>query len=288
MTDRSTGPRCGNNPNTRLTPGDRKAVDDFKARLALQAAAKPYIESAAWVDFDPLMEVIAATVWGHCARDDAEMPQLVRDDPRTIAAFAAAVARAHAAAAPAAATDQTALRDRIADALRVHYHCPGDLDPDGPIPCACGWMDPGPDATHETDFDAHMADVVLGVLTGSVPPPTDPAERHGRYAQAVRAAADTAYGNSPFYDAVTAAVIAVADAEQAELRRDRDLAIAHDRQPYPTAWAYEQACKALRRKTEAIERVRALHAPDGNGECQHCHHSAPCPTVQGLDDGPRP
>jgi len=97
MTDRSVGPRCGNNPNTRLTPGDRKAVDDFKARLALQADAKPYIERAAWVDFDPLMEVIAATVWEHCARDDEEMPQLVRDDPRTIAAFAAAVARANAA-----------------------------------------------------------------------------------------------------------------------------------------------------------------------------------------------
>ncbi|MFE2311631.1 hypothetical protein ACFXC8_00270 [Streptomyces sp. NPDC059441] len=44
----------------------------------------------------------------------------------------------------------------------------------------------------------------------------------------------------------------------ARLRLDRDLAIAHDRQPYPTAWAYEQACKAVRRKTEAIERVRSV------------------------------
>jgi len=26
--------------------------------------------------------------------------------------------------------------------------------------------------------------------------------------------------------------------------RDRDRAIAHDTQPYPTAWAYEQVCKA--------------------------------------------
>lgn len=54
-------------------------------------------------------------------------------------------------------------------------------------------------------------------------------------------------------------LMAVADAEQAELRRERDLAIAYDRQPYPTAWAYEQACAALHRKTEAIERVRLLH-----------------------------
>ena len=26
--------------------------------------------------------------------------------------------------------------------------------------------------------------------------------------------------------------------------RERDLAVAHDRQPYPTAWAYEKACAA--------------------------------------------
>jgi hypothetical protein len=30
----------------------------------------------------------------------------------------------------------------------------------------------------------------------------------------------------------------------ADLTRERDLAVAHDRQPYPTAWAYEQACKS--------------------------------------------
>ncbi|MFD9248475.1 hypothetical protein [Streptomyces bottropensis] len=63
----------------------------------------------------------------------------------------------------------------------------------------------------------------------------------------------------PLYIQGADAVIAIADQEQAELRRERDLAIAHDRQPYPTAWAYEQACKALRRKEAAIERVRRLH-----------------------------
>jgi hypothetical protein len=106
--------RCGNDPRAQLTPGDRKAVDDFKARLALQAAVKPHLDSAVWVDGDPLMEVVAVTLWERCARDDEDMPQLVRDDPRTIAALAAAVARAHAASTP---TDQTALRDRIAAAL---------------------------------------------------------------------------------------------------------------------------------------------------------------------------
>ncbi|CAM5591120.1 hypothetical protein [Streptomyces purpurascens] len=142
MTDRPTGPRCGNNPNTHLTDGDRKAVDNFKARLALRAAVKPYVDSAAWVDGDPLMEVIAATVWDRCARDDEDMPQLVCDDPRTIAAFAAAVARAHqsaelfraqaevhqyrtalqgvaraSSAGQAPATDRAALRERIAETL---------------------------------------------------------------------------------------------------------------------------------------------------------------------------
>ena len=37
---------------------------------------------------------------------------------------------------------------------------------------------------------------------------------------------------------------AVRRAEEAEA--ERDLAIAHDRQPYPTAWAYEQVCRVER------------------------------------------
>lgn len=120
MTEQPVGPRCGNNPNVRLTPGDRKAVDDFKARLALQASAKPYIDNAAWIDGDPLMEVVAAAVWERCGRSDSG--SLVEDDPRTIAAYAAAVARAHAAASAVVAvaappTGQTALRTRIAQAL---------------------------------------------------------------------------------------------------------------------------------------------------------------------------
>jgi hypothetical protein len=37
----TVGPRCGNNPNVRLTDGDRQAVDDFKAYLARRAAGGP-------------------------------------------------------------------------------------------------------------------------------------------------------------------------------------------------------------------------------------------------------
>lgn len=34
------GPRCGNNPNVRLTDGDRKAVEDFREYLAQRRAAE--------------------------------------------------------------------------------------------------------------------------------------------------------------------------------------------------------------------------------------------------------
>lgn len=44
-------------------------------------------------------------------------------------------------------------------------------------------------------------------------------DRRERYAAAIRAAGDTAYGNHPFYEAITDAVIALADAEHAELRK---------------------------------------------------------------------
>ncbi|WP_297551499.1 hypothetical protein [Amycolatopsis sp.] len=39
----------------------------------------------------------------------------------------------------------------------------------------------------------------------------------------------------------------------ADARRERDLAVAHDRQPYPTAWAYEQACRSLNERDASID-----------------------------------
>ncbi|MEV4287387.1 hypothetical protein AB0K40_17925 [Nonomuraea bangladeshensis] len=61
------------------------------------------------------------------------------------------------------------------------------------------------------------------------------------------------------------AVLAVRDTELEQAREDRDQAIAHDRQPYPTQWAYDQACAALeqhRQRADAAEaevaRLRAL------------------------------
>lgn len=80
-------------------------------------------------------------------------------------------------------------------------------------------------------------------------------ERRTRYAAVIRDTVNHVADLRTFDEQLADAVITVADTEQAELRRERDLAIAHDRQPYPTAWAYEQACKALNRKTEAIEQL---------------------------------
>ncbi|MCX4605440.1 DUF4031 domain-containing protein [Streptomyces anulatus] len=37
----TVGPRCGNNPNVRLAPGDQQAVDEFKAYLKQRAAERP-------------------------------------------------------------------------------------------------------------------------------------------------------------------------------------------------------------------------------------------------------
>lgn len=40
-TEATVGPRCGNNPRVRLTPGDRQAVDDFKAYLKARREGMP-------------------------------------------------------------------------------------------------------------------------------------------------------------------------------------------------------------------------------------------------------
>ncbi|MET8475398.1 hypothetical protein ABZY90_19720 [Streptomyces sp. NPDC006422] len=110
------------------------------------------------------------------------------------------------------------------------------------------------------------AEAVLAALRRATTlAPADQAARRDRYAAAM-ARRDGHTWPTEFedderdYRRRADAAIAVADQEQAELRRERDLAIAHDRQPYPTAWAYEQACAALRRKTDAIERVLAFAA----------------------------
>jgi hypothetical protein len=46
MTRQPTGPACGNNPNYRMSEGDRRAVEDFKAYLADRAALRDRIAEA--------------------------------------------------------------------------------------------------------------------------------------------------------------------------------------------------------------------------------------------------
>lgn len=46
----------------------------------------------------------------------------------------------------------------------------------------------------------------------------------------------------------------------AALELERDLAVAHDRQPYPTAWAYEQVCAARTAHQERADKAEAAVA----------------------------
>jgi chromosome segregation ATPase len=52
-------------------------------------------------------------------------------------------------------------------------------------------------------------------------------------------------------------MLEIRDEELERLREERDQAIAHDRQPYPTRWAYDQACAALQKHRERAEQSEA-------------------------------
>lgn len=41
MAERRSGPACGNNPNYRMSDGDRQVVDEFKEYLAARAQGMP-------------------------------------------------------------------------------------------------------------------------------------------------------------------------------------------------------------------------------------------------------
>jgi hypothetical protein len=68
-----------------------------------------------------------------------------------------------------------------------------------------------------------------------------------------------------------------------QLARERDLAVAHDRQPYPTAEAYERVCAALERQRGEVDRLRDLL---GRLEWAGCHREEPaCPVCQVYGTG---
>ena len=63
-------------------------------------------------------------------------------------------------------------------------------------------------------------------------------------------------GFSPFDLKIVAAALPALLAERETLIRERDLAIAHDRQPYPTTAAYEAVCEAFDKTKAERERLR--------------------------------
>jgi hypothetical protein len=119
MTDRNPRPRCGNDPRAQWTDGDRQAVADARAYLALRAATHEQLDRAEWVEGDPLMQAIASAVHERCETGDTG---IVHDDPRNIAAVAAVVARAAAAAADRAADDAEAEAERQMAAVQRVRH----------------------------------------------------------------------------------------------------------------------------------------------------------------------
>jgi hypothetical protein len=68
-----------------------------------------------------------------------------------------------------------------------------------------------------------------------------------------------------------------AEAALAAMTAERDLAVAHDRQPYPTAHAYEQVCKTLTARTAernaAAERLAQIEALRENLSSQYANPS---------------
>lgn len=76
-------------------------------------------------------------------------------------------------------------------------------------------------------------------------------------------------------------------AENATLAEERDLAVAHDRQPYPTAWAYEQACKAQRKWQARAEEAEARLFPS-RIYCPTCGEFQPLRADEPRLDPPSP
>ncbi|MEU9792920.1 hypothetical protein AB0E27_20220 [Streptomyces sparsogenes] len=70
----TVAPRCGNNPNARLTDGDQKAITEFKAYLADQAAGKAPVPDTLTVNRAQLAALLAHHADVIAARWDAYAP----------------------------------------------------------------------------------------------------------------------------------------------------------------------------------------------------------------------
>ncbi|MGW3135940.1 hypothetical protein [Streptomyces sp. NPDC001139] len=170
--------------------------------------------------------------------------------------------------------DQTALRERIAEAL---------------------WAANGPSAAEEANVDAVLAvlpppadraavlheaaealwnhprasaidsdfrsasDVLRRLAAEAQQPDTETPGLHAQYLEAARGALQR-HGQVDGTEAaelIAAAMLDARDRAMEQLCTERDLAVAHDRQPYPTAWSYEQACKALHKHEQRADSAEA-------------------------------
>ncbi|KUN03174.1 hypothetical protein AQI95_24775 [Streptomyces yokosukanensis] len=120
------------------------------------------------------------------------------------------------------------------------------------------------DCLEPHDYQRHVdALLALPAASAVVSPPTDraAAPTDEDFLVSVEEALEGVLLPDPGFqvlETARGAVLAALGPLVARLRLDRDLAIAHDRQPYPTAWAYEQACKALRKHQGRAEQLAAV------------------------------
>lgn len=78
------GPHCGNNPTFRLSPGDRQAVEAFKAYLARRAAGGPPerdpFTGPQWETCDPKAEGIERDIQREAVAPFVPPAHYIRDD----------------------------------------------------------------------------------------------------------------------------------------------------------------------------------------------------------------
>jgi hypothetical protein len=125
-----------------------------------------------------------------------------------------------------------------------------DTDPDTLKECALHWLHDGDHADANTRWPQRPLREDLAVAIrrrlqqAGAPKPSPWLGQIG------------VYGGVTEYD-LADTVLAVVKPQLRRLRWERDLAVAHDRQPYPTAWAYEQACKALEQHRQRADKAEA-------------------------------
>ncbi|MFJ7525181.1 hypothetical protein ACIQ1S_09660 [Streptomyces griseus] len=197
--------------------------------------------AAVWADGDPLMEAMAAAVYGRCGTDPVS--SVVVDDPRTIAAVAASVARQLLGTSAAEGAEETHVVTDDSDDPEHTDDCPGC----GPAPAASAdqlrdrlraaaqralesldnliadHQDPGAEALGAryelarelSNTSPEVARQLLNAAEGATAEPS--VDRRARYAAAIREADGWVLDDGQH---MIDAVMAVADAEQASLRAE--------------------------------------------------------------------